>query len=160
MTSPSPPYVGRARWVRDMTGWTAEFDPPLNVPARTKFDVNFPPPPELGGPPGWFEVQVATSSSWISSCIATRRPRVMAHSSRYGTLPPGCPQPRQDRCCTLSVTQPPCDAARAAEARTTSRCASWGRWTGMGLGLLIFGAAAFALGLWVGVEQFPLPGLP
>lgn len=55
--SPSPPYVGRARWVKDITGWTAEFDPPLNVPARTKFDVNFPPPPELGGPPGWFEVQ-------------------------------------------------------------------------------------------------------
>lgn len=49
---------------------------------------------------------------------------------------------------------------RWAAMAHSSRCATWTRWGGMALGLLIFGVAAFALGLWVGVEQFPLPGLP
>lgn len=39
-----------------------------------------------------------------------------AMSAFPAAFPAGCPQPREDRCCLLSTTRPPCAAARQASS--------------------------------------------
>lgn len=55
---PEETWRGRARWVGQHHQWELNFEHDPVIPARHKADFRLLPPPILGGPDGWFDVEL------------------------------------------------------------------------------------------------------
>ena len=76
-------YRGRFQWVLDGKTWCTDFDPPLNVPSRSRMSVELPAPPPMGGPTH----PVMLEFEWLSVDPATPRGGLIArwiHKVRHG----------------------------------------------------------------------------